>query len=219
DPAPEVLASIVELPPAVPPADGGTAHALLRLGLLRAWSSSGAALRAALRHRLQRAAALGNALDAGRFPTAAELRAWSIVDDAVQLAFPERAAGAAPPNDAAALRAAITAHVDGVHRIRAALEAATDPDHHRAEHLRALMRRHAGTPIVAFTHFAETAIGLGRRLTGDPGVAVVTARGGRIASGRIARREIIARLSPHAPQRDEARFPLRLVLATDVLSE
>lgn len=219
DPAPGVLRAIVNLPPAVPPADGGTAHALLRLGLVRAWSSSHAALRAALRHRLHRATALTAALDAGRFPTQAELRAWSVVDDALQLAFPELTASTAVSDEMPALRDAVSAHVDGIHRLQAALDASPDLDEIRADHLRALARRHAGTPIVAFTHFAETAIGLGRRLASEPGLAVVTARGARIASGRVPRQEIIARLAPDGPVHDARLLPLRLVLATDVLSE
>ncbi|HEX7121185.1 MAG TPA: SNF2-related protein, partial [Gemmatimonadaceae bacterium] len=194
DAAPDVLRAIVDLPPPVPPSDGGTAHALLRLGLVRAWSSSHAALRATLRHRLHRATALTAAFDAGRFPTQAELRAWSVVDDALQLAFPELTASTGAPDELPELRDAVAAHVQGIRRIQDALDAAPDLDAIRADHLRTLCRRHAGIPIVAFTHFAETANGLGRRLAGEPGVAVVTARWARIASGRVSRQEIIARL-------------------------
>lgn len=219
DPAPRVLSAIAALPQAVPPADGGEAHALLRLGLLRAWMSSDAALRSALRRRLQRAAALSDALAAGRLPTRAELRTWTIVDDAVQLAFPELAADTPAPTNAAALRATIAAHVDGIHRIRRALEASGAADACRLEHLRALRRRHAGIPIVAFTHFAETALGLARRLTHDSGVALVTARGARIATGPISRREIIEHLAPEGDPYGDRRLPVELVITTDVLSE
>jgi superfamily II DNA or RNA helicase len=59
----DTLSAITAIPPAVPAADGGAAHALLVLRLHRAWSSSESAQRAVLKRRLQRAAVLGDALE------------------------------------------------------------------------------------------------------------------------------------------------------------
>ena len=86
---PDTLRRIVALPPAVAAADGAPAHALLMLGLIRAWSSSEAALREALRRRLRAAASLEVALESGHLPDRRELAAWPIVDDSIQLGFPE----------------------------------------------------------------------------------------------------------------------------------
>ncbi|HSA57714.1 MAG TPA: DEAD/DEAH box helicase [Gemmatimonadaceae bacterium] len=217
--APAVLRATFELPPAVPPAGGGEAHALLRLGLLRAWTSSAAALRAALVRRLRQAAALTSALDAGRFPSRGALGAWTVIDDALQLAFPELVADLTPHGDAERLRAAISAHVEGVRRIQDAVRHAGDPDDARAQHLRDLRRRHRGECIVAFTHFVETARGLFRRLAGDGAVALVTAQGARIASGAVRRAVILDQLAPGGAHRGDPRLPVSLLLATDVLSE
>src|SRR6185312_16097211 len=52
------------------------------------------------------------------------------------------------------------------------------------------------------------------------GVAALTAHGGRVAGGRISRREVLVQFTPHA---DGAAVPtadhIRLLIATDVLSE
>jgi hypothetical protein len=53
---PDTFRAIESLPPAVPAADGAPAHSLMILGLIRAWSSSEAALRETLRRRLRRVA-------------------------------------------------------------------------------------------------------------------------------------------------------------------
>src|SRR5690606_38445478 len=60
-----------------------------------------------------------------------------------------------------------------------------------------------------------------RELRGAPGVAALTAHGGRIASGRISRTDALARFAPMAqgarPPRERER--ISLLLATDVVSE
>src|SRR5207344_2385706 len=84
------------LPAPLPAHDGAVAGALVRLGLLRAWCSSDAALTHALRRRILRGEALRHALEGGRHPTTAELRGWLVGDHEVQLAFPELMAGHAP---------------------------------------------------------------------------------------------------------------------------
>ena len=72
------LDSILALPSPLPAHDGAVAGALIRLGLLRAWCSSDAALPHVIRRRLLRGEALKQALLAGRHPTHAELRTWLV---------------------------------------------------------------------------------------------------------------------------------------------
>ena len=216
--APTVLHAIVGISPPVPPADGGAADALVRLGLIRAWTSSDAALRASLRRRLQHASALLHALEAGRFPTRRELAAWTTLDDAVQLAFPELMAGTVRGRDIGGLRAALASHRGGIHEVLTSLDAEGGSDAVRAEHLRGVRDRHPGSRIVAFTQFAETARALYQLLRRDGGVALVTAAGALISSGTVRRSEIIARFE-RACDVSDPRLPLSLLIATDVLSE
>lgn len=221
-PDPAILRAIADLPPAVPPADGGQAHALLRLGLVRAWTSSAAALQAALTRRLRQATALTAALESGRFPTRQELGAWTVIDGAVQLAFPELVAELTLPGRADRLADAITHHVDGARRILEALRQGGDPDGARAAHLCRVRAHHAGRQIVALTQYVETARALFTRLVRTGGVALVTAHGARIASGRVRRGDILAQFAPEgadAPARTNPRLRVDLLLATDVLSE
>jgi superfamily II DNA or RNA helicase len=216
------LRAIEALPPPVPVADGGSAHALLRLGLLRTWSSSAAALRSVLRRRLQRAAALTAALEAGRYPTRAELRAWSVVDDALQLGFTELLVGGDAPSDSAGLRPALEHHVDGVRRILRAVDAAgSAQDEARIRHLAQLLDRHGNAPIVAFTQFADTALAFYRALTPRGAIALATGRGARVASGRVTAVEItrLFDLIDDTVDSGSRLMPLRLLVATDVLSE
>ncbi len=203
----------------MPPADGGVAHALLRLGLLRAWASSDAALRETLRRRVLRAAALTAALDAGRWPTRHELAAWTSLDGTLQLAFPELLVPGKSPAGATELRAAVTRHVLGVEEARRRLDASADADAVRADHLRRLRREHPGARLVAFTSFADTARALYRRLRDEPGVALVTAGGAWIASGRIGRQEVLRAFEPARGAREVRARTISLLLATDVLSE
>lgn len=214
-----LVRAVVALPPAVPPADGGTAHALLRLGLLRAAVSSDGAVRAALRRRLARASALTQALESGRLPDRRELRAWSIGGDAVQLGFPELLAQHETGPATKALLGAVAAHAEGVRRALEALEHAGDRDGQRAEHLRALRVAHPQAAIVALTQLRDTAVALFRRLGADAGVALVSGRGAWIASGPVPRREIITRFARPPLADTDRRLSLRLLVATDVLSE
>ncbi len=216
--APAVLRALQQLAPPVPPADGGAAAALIRLGLIRTWTSSDAALRAALHRRVHRAAALRQALDAGRFPTRRELTAWTLFDDAMQLAFPELVAREQAVADAGAVRAAIDAHVQGIRETLRALDSSGDGDAARAAMLRRLRARHPFDRIVAFSQFAETVRALYRAMESDGAVALVTASGARIASGAIPRAEIIRQFGSGAAD-TSGRLPLTLLISTDVLSE
>jgi hypothetical protein len=191
------------------------------MGLARAWGSSDAALRAALRNRLGVATAIQAALDAGRHPTRSELRAWTVEEDAVQLAMPLFMADAAVGSDAVRLASVVRQHAEGVRATLDALARAPDRDARRAAWLRAVRRRHAGRKIVAFTHSAATANALYRRIAADGAVAVLTGRGGRLASGPLSRAELLTRFAPLAcgvaPPRTAERIDL--LIATDCLSE
>jgi hypothetical protein len=216
-PAPRLLREIRALPPGLPAADEGAADALLRLGLLRAWTSSDAAVRAALRRRLHRAAALEHALASGRLPTKRQLAAWSALDGSLQLAFPELVADRAREGTDGLLRT-VAAHATGVRRILDALDAGPANDAARARHLDEIATRHRGERIVAFTQFQETARAMFVALRARSGVALVTSRGARIASGTVSRQEVIRHFGAAVPPVDPRR-PLDLLIATDVLSE
>ncbi|MGZ8412902.1 MAG: DEAD/DEAH box helicase, partial [Gemmatirosa sp.] len=214
--------AILALPPPLPPHDGGVAASLGVLTLLRLLASSEDALRHAVRRRLARAAALDAALRDGRHLAARELHEWCGAEHAVQLGL-ALDAPSHDPSHVETLRATLTAHADALRVLLARLDA---PDvvartRDRVELLRGLRRRHAHVPIVAFTQFADTARALYARLVSDGRVALLTASGGRIASGPVARRELLARFAPRAaglpppPPRER----IDLLLATDCLSE
>jgi len=217
----DVLDAILRIPAPCPPRDGADASALLTLGLVRAWSSTDAALRAALRRRLARADSLRDALLAGRHPTRAELVAWVVGDDATQLAFPELVASASG-GVAPELLASVSAHADGVSstlRILARSEGVADDA--RRELIRSVRARHGGLATVVFSQYAESVHAMYRRLAGDGRVCAVTAAGAVVAGGPLSRAEALARFAPFAsggrsPPRAEL---IELLIATDLLSE
>ncbi|MEO7359039.1 MAG: SNF2-related protein, partial [Gemmatimonadaceae bacterium] len=84
----EVLECILQLAPPLPVNEGAAASALVRLGLLRAWCSSDAALTDRIRRRQLRGESLLHSLAHGRYPTQRELESWIVGNDAVQLGFP-----------------------------------------------------------------------------------------------------------------------------------
>ena len=217
----DTLRAITALPPAVPAADGATAHALLVLGLIRAWSSSEAALREVLRRRLRRTTLLAVALESGRLPNRRELAAWPVVDGAIQLGFPGLLTGRGVRPDLEQVRSALDCHAGGVRSIIRALDAsAGSRDGARVQLLASIRRRHAPTPVVAFTQFADTAAATFRACVGTGGVALVTGRGARIASGHVTIDEIVQGFDATAGAAPSPQaMPLRLLIATDVLSE
>ena len=235
------LRALTELPPPVPPSDGGAAAALVTHALVRQWASSAGALRAALDRRLERAAALSAGLELGHYPTYRDLRAWCLGDGAVQLAFPELLVPHSPSptpeptrdatRDPTRLLAAVRLHEHAVRTLRDRLArtgratpdhtAAPDPDAERAQRLRELMARHPGAKIVAFAAYEDTVRALARQLARDTRVCALTARGGHVANGRISRRQTLARFAPvanHAPPAPPAER-IDLLLTTDLLSE
>jgi superfamily II DNA or RNA helicase len=217
----DCLDQLLALPPPVATLDESVAATLLTYGLVHQWSSSRAALAAALRRRRTHGLALLSALDAGRYPTRSELAAWTHLGDAMQLAFPELVVDAASPalerND---LTVAVDRHLAAVDALLARCRADPDPDDERAALLARLMDVHRGERIIAFCHYAETVDALRRRLVACPGVATLTARGARVASGRVSRDMILSQFTPRNGRRDvEPLQRVSLLIATDLLSE
>src|SRR5262249_42226102 len=71
----EGIDGLLEMPAPIPAKDESTAATLLLYGLVHQWTSSRAALVAALERRVARGIALISALETGRHPTRAELTA------------------------------------------------------------------------------------------------------------------------------------------------
>ncbi len=192
----DCLDQLLALPPPVATRDESIAAILLTYGLVHQWSSSRAALVAALRRRRTHGLALLAALDAGRYPTRAELAAWTHLGDAMQLAFPELVVDATSDgverND---LCVAVDRHVAAVDALLERCRTTLDPDEERAALLARLLEVHRGERIIAFCHYAETVDALRRRLVACPGIATLTARGARIASGRVSRDVILSQFS------------------------
>lgn len=218
----DVAARLQTLPSPLPPRDGGDAGVLVAHSLVRRWMSSDAALRATLRRRAMRATALAAALEDGRYPTTAELRAWigSPEDGAVQLAFPTFVA-APSACDHATLLAAVREHDSAVRALLFELAATASSDAERAERLREIRAGHPHERVVAFTVFADTAAALFQLLRREAGVGLLTADGAQVAGGRITRAEALARFAPEASRRPtpHPRDAIDILITTDLLSE
>ena len=212
-----LLDAILALPPPVPPSDGSIAAGLVIHGLVRQWASSHAALAAALKRRIARSHGLLASLDAGRYPTAAELSAWVYAGDCVQLAFAELLLPAATP--LATIAAALRTHVRALTALLSLAQAHND--NALVEFVRDVRVAHAGERIVAFSCYAETAEILYRSLKNDGHAALLTARGAMIASGPILRDEILEQFSPQQPPtlKMESHNKVTLLLSTDLISE
>jgi len=214
-----VPAALLSLPPPLPARGGGVGGVLVARSLLRQWCSSDATLESALRRRLARSIALISALESGHYPSQKELSAWTIADDSVQLAFPSLVA--TPRDDAAELLGTINEHQKALREVLRSLDPEHPRDTGRAAFLKEIRRAHPGIPVVAFSQYAETVNALFRELRGERGIAVLTAKGARVAGGSITRREALSRFAPRAsgapPPRDVERIDF--LLATDLLSE
>ena len=212
-----IAGALRRLPPPLPAHDGRVAAALVRQGLALAWSSSVAALHEMLRRATHRAAALDDALLDGRWPTRAELRTWTIGDDASQMAFASLL-GAPTVGDLSAARQQLLIHRRALDILRATSRAClTDDAAARARWLAHLMKRHEGECIVAFSRFEATVESLWRALRHRAGVVAVSSQRVRSAGGGLGHRELLAMLADEAPL--DAASPIRLVLATDLLGE
>ena len=214
-----VPAALLSLPPPLPARGGGVGGVLVARSLLRQWCSSDATLESALRRRLARSIALISALESGHYPSQKELSAWTVADDSVQLAFPSLVA--TPQDDAAELLRTINEHQKALREVLRSLDPEHPRDTGRAALLKEIRRVHPGIPVVAFSQYAETVNALFRELRDERGIAVLTAKGARVAGGSITRREALSRFAPRAsgapPPRDVERIDV--LLATDLLSE
>ena len=217
----EVLRAILALPPPPRALDMGDGGALLAISLVRAWASSRAALIATVRRRRRTLVAMEQCREEGRVPTRRELRAW-VGGDGVQLGFASLLAESGIDRDSALrLAATLVAERTALDALEAMLAAMDDPDVERANALRRLRSAHAGASIIAFSESASTIGAYFRAMRGEAGVGMLTAREARIASGRLARAELLARFAPRAqgvsppPERER----VTLLLTTDLLSE
>ena len=215
-----ILDAIVSLPPPVPACDGGDGGALLSFTLARLWASSHAALRTALVRRVQRARALEDSLACGRHPTASELRAWTIGEDAAQLAFPELVTTSVP-SDAGELLRATQAHATAVETLLHRIPLDSPCDRERATLLRDIVVRHEGEKVIAFTQFSDTATVLFRLLRDQVRCCRLDGHGARVAGGKLSRHEALSRFAPRASGAAEPpeRERIDLLIATDLLSE
>lgn len=211
--------AIMALPPPVAAADAGIAGALLAFTLLRQWASSQGALLAAIRRRLAFAHALSATLDDGRYPTRAELSAWTLGDDAQQLAMSALLSPAEQPPVRVDLREAVAAHADGLRVLRRAALASADIDHRRAMCLRDVWSAHSGERSIAFSQFAETIDAYWRELRAVPETCSLTARGARIAGGSISRASALGSFRPERSARAGAADRITALLTTDLASE
>lgn len=213
-----LLDMILSLPAPVPPSDGGIATSLVVHGLVRQWVSSNASLVAALRRRIARSHSLLTSLDAGRYPTTAELSAWIYADDAVQLAFAELILPAT--TSLLALATALREHVSALNALLSA--ARLRDDSRLSAFVREIMRLHPGERIIAFSCYAETAEALYASVKGDGHAALLTARGARIASGLTSRHDLMGQFGPDAGavrRRMLSHQQVDFLIATDLLSE
>ena len=213
------LDGILALPSPLPAHDGAVAGALIRLGLLRAWCSSDAALSHVIRRRLLRGEALKQALLAGRHPTHAELRTWLVGEHEVQLAFPELLT--AHTAEVGPLLEVLVRHLDSLETLLDHHQRHSVGDRARANALRHIAAAHPDTPVIAFSQFTRTVQSLYRALSDIAGVGALTGMHAHIASGRVARADAIARFAPSAQGRPPPppHQAIRLLLSTDILAE
>ncbi|MDB4888520.1 MAG: hypothetical protein JWL61_375 [Gemmatimonadetes bacterium] len=218
----EVLRAILALAAPAKPLDGGDAGALRTISLVRAWASSRAALEATLRTRRRLAAAVEQGVEAGRAPTRREIRAWHAAEGVVQLGFASLLMDGTPSAAALTdLRLAIERERDTLGDLARVLRETADPDVARVDALRSIRAKHAGARIIAFSEFASTVTSFYSAMRADAGVGMLTAREARIATGRIARDELLTRFAPVAQfsRPRAAHESVTLLLATDLLSE
>ncbi len=215
----QVVSALMNLPEPVPLRDGGIARTLVARGLVHQWASSEAALDEALRKRIARAIAMTASLEAGTYPTRKELTTWTFEGGAVQLGFPELLAERAP--NAMRLLECVNRHRAALETFRGSQTRAFNLDARRADLLLDIRRAHPAAKIVAFAQYGATISMLFRKVAHAAGVAMLTARGGRVAGGGLSRGEALARFAPDA---FHARVPqiaerIDLLLSTDLLSE
>lgn len=218
----DCLDALLAIPPPVPAKDESVAIALLTYGLVHQWTSSRAALCASLERRHARGIALHAAIESGRHPTRTELAAWTHTGDAIQLAFPELVTAYSSNDDidTGELLLTIDRHNTALDVLLRRLRSTADPDIDRADALRRIRRAHPGERVIAFCQYTETVNALRSQFARDAGVAALTARGARVAGGRITRDDVLVQFTP----RDDfvqvsAAERIDLLITTDLLSE
>ncbi|MCC6244335.1 MAG: DEAD/DEAH box helicase [Gemmatimonadaceae bacterium] len=214
-----LLSALLAIPAPLPAHDGAVAGALIKLGLLRAWCSSDAALLSQLRRRILRCEALQQAIVAGRHPTTSELRSWVLGDDDMQLGFPELLA--THPVADGPVASVLARHLEALRFAASHLRRAPSADAHRLRAVRQLLDTHPESSIVAFSQYAETIRAVARGLADIAGVGALTGQRAWIASGPIRRQEVLEAFAPFAHGRPPppAHQRVRLLLTTDLLAE
>jgi superfamily II DNA or RNA helicase len=219
-PVDDCLDGLLRLPSPVPAKDESLPAALLTIGLLHQWSSSRAALVAALKRRRARTLAMLSAVEAGSRPTRTELSAWTYASDALQLAFPALVTADAGPIafDVEDLRRSLDEHHQAVGELIRSIQRSPNPDDGRAAWLHEVCEAHPSERIIAFCHYEETVNVLWSRLSRRRGVAALTAKGARVAGGSV-RREVVLRQFTPGSARVAPAEQIQLLLTTDLLSE
>ncbi len=223
----DCIDQLIALPTPIPAEDESVAAALLTYSLIHQWSSSRAALLAALGRRRARGISLLAALESGTRPTRAELAAWTHSGDAIQLSHFQislsRHTLTLTPISPSSRRPSIDFANAGVDALIRRLRTTPDPDDERAATLRAIRARHPGERIIAFCHYTETVNALRMKLAREPGIAALTARGAQLISGRVSREAVLRQFIPRAPGLEPIRVAdaerIDLLLTTDLLSE
>jgi superfamily II DNA or RNA helicase len=217
-----VLRAILALPAPPRPLDGGDGGVIRMMSLVRAWASSRAALEAMVHRRIQAATAIEQSVGAGLLPTRREVRAWHGAGADVQLGFAPLLAEASVGRAVAdALARAVADEHAALGRLIHLLRESPDPDSSRAAALRAIRAAHPTERVIGFSEFASTIRTYHALMRADAGIGMLTAKDARIASGRLARTELLARFAPRAQAAGEPleRERITLLLTTDLLSE
>jgi hypothetical protein len=160
-------------------------------------------------------------LATGRIPSRQELTAWRFEEGTQQLAMADLLFTGPAEHDVGARLQQVDAYIDAVSALLDRARAAEDPDRHRATLLEGLLETHREERIVVFSQYAETVAAIGGWLRRTPGIAVMTARGARIASGAVTRADVLAQFDP-ADARSRATPAVEridMLVTTDVLSE
>jgi superfamily II DNA or RNA helicase len=217
----DLLDDLLALPSPIPASDEGVAGALGAYSMLHLWSSSRAALVGSLRRRRARAHAMRDVLVTGRIPSRHELAAWRFEEGTQQLAMADLLFAGPAEHDVGTRLEQVEAYIEATSSVLDRARTGDDPDRHRAALLEGLLEAHRGERIVVFSQYAETVAALGGWLRRAPGIAVMTGRGARIASGGVTRADVLAQFDP-ADQRSRTTPAIEridLLLTTDVLSE
>jgi hypothetical protein len=176
-----------------------------------------------LARRRRLATAIEQSIESGRLPSVRELRAWEGCDDgAVQLGFVPLLVESMTEQDHLLLLGRQIADERGrIAELEQVMRSTDDPDLARCDALRAIRRAHPDERILCFAELATTVRAYHSALRWETGIGMLTASEARIASGRLARDELLARFAPAAQgaSAPNVRERVTLLLTTDLLSE